>query len=289
MSYFMYLIACSIVVACLEWIWPARPQIKFRRWLWSDLIHLVMNGHIMGVLIYSISFYHILPPINTYLSNRGVIDILYYGAAKDWSLWIQSIVALVVIDLLHWSVHNLLHKSSWLWTIHKIHHSVKEGEMDWIVSFRFSWVEPLLYKSFLYFPLMYLGFLPQALFCHAIIGTLIGHLNHANLAWDYGIFRYLLNSPRMHLYHHAYDAPQKGQNFGIIFSCWDWIFGTAYLPEQPCPKIGFLGDDKVPQDFFGQFIWPLKINQTKKTIKMMLHMGIGGGLLLALYRMSLPF
>ena len=65
---------------------------------------------------------------------------------------------------------------------------------------------------------MYLGFAPQALFFHAIIGTLIGHLNHANLTWDYGIFRYVLNSPRMHLYHHAYDAPRTGQNFGIIFS-----------------------------------------------------------------------
>ena len=91
--------------------------------------------------------------------------------------------------------------------------------MDWIVSFRFSWLEPVIYTMILYFPAIWFGFAPEALFFHAIFGTLIGHLNLANLNWDYSPLRYILNSPRMHLYHHAYDAPSPGQNFGIGFSC----------------------------------------------------------------------
>ena len=131
--------------------------------------------------------------------------------------------------------------------------------MDWIVSFRFSWLEPVIYKTAMYLPIMWFGFAPEALFFHAVFGTLIGHLNHANVPWRYGVFGYILNNPKMHLYHHAYDAPAGGQNFGIIFSLWDYLFGTAHVPEKACPKIGFPGDEKVPKDFFGQLIWPLHL------------------------------
>jgi 3-mercaptopyruvate sulfurtransferase SseA len=165
----------------------------------------------------------------------------------------------VILDFVQWSVHNLLHRSNFLWKIHQVHHSVKDGEMDWIVSFRFSWIEPVIYKFFMFIPLIWFGFSPEALFFHAVFGTLIGHLNHANLTWDYGLLRYVLNTPRMHLYHHAYDAPASGQNFGIILSCWDWIFSTAHLPDAPCPKIGFPGVKEVPNDFFAQMIWPLPL------------------------------
>ena len=130
--------------------------------------------------------------------------------------------------------------------------------MDWMVSFRFSWVEPVVYKSVTYLPIMWFGFVPEALFVHAVVGTFIGHLNHANLSWDYGVVGYVLNNPKMHLYHHAHDAPAAGQNFGIIFSLWDHVFGTAHTPIEPCPKIGFPGDEDVPQDFFGQVLWPLQ-------------------------------
>jgi len=51
------------------------------------------------------------------------------------------------------------------------HHSVEDGEMDWIVSFRFSWLEVVVYKSVLYLPMVFLGFRWEALMFHAIFGT----------------------------------------------------------------------------------------------------------------------
>jgi sterol desaturase/sphingolipid hydroxylase (fatty acid hydroxylase superfamily) len=60
----------------------------------------------------------------------------------------------------------------------------------------------------------------------------------------------------MHLYHHAYHLPkdrQYGMNFGLTLSVWDYLFGTAYVPDQNGNiKLGYKGDDTMPQSFFKQ-------------------------------------
>ena len=74
-------------------------------------------------------------------------------------------------DFIQWCVHNMLHRVPLFWEFHKAHHSVKDGEMDWIVSFRFSWLEVIVYKSVLYLPMVFFGFRWEALMFHAIFGT----------------------------------------------------------------------------------------------------------------------
>lgn len=286
--YIYWLAFFSIAAASLERFWPARDQNMIRKWLWSDAVHLIFNGHFFGVVLYGISFHRVVPYLEGFLRDRGWLDYLYFGAVSDLGIVLQSAIALVVLDLVQWSVHKTLHKYSFLWRIHQVHHSVKDGEMDWIVSFRFSWVEPVIYKVAMYVPAMWFGFAPEALFFHAVVGTLVGHLNHSNTPWKYGLFKYLINTPHMHLYHHAYSAPAKGHNFGIIFSCWDWIFGTAHFPDEPCQKIGFPGVELMPNDFFGQVVWPLPlwIPSIQRTN---LFVSVAGIIVLAvLYAASLP-
>ncbi|MCB9546944.1 MAG: sterol desaturase family protein [Myxococcales bacterium] len=260
MSPYLYALAViSLLVAALEWWRPWRPaQPQLRRWIWSDALHLVFNAHFLGAILYGLAFYHLLPHVDAWLADRGWVGALYHDAASAWPLWIQIPVALVALDFVQWCVHNLLHRVPFLWPLHEVHHSVKDGEMDWIVAFRFQWSEVVLYKTVQFLPLAWFGFAPEALLFHAVFGTLIGHLNHANLAWGYGPLRYVFNSPRMHIWHHDYDGPPHGRNFGIIFSTWDWIFGTAYMPDHPPRKLGYPGVEAVPQDFFGQVVWPLQ-------------------------------
>jgi 3-mercaptopyruvate sulfurtransferase SseA/sterol desaturase/sphingolipid hydroxylase (fatty acid hydroxylase superfamily) len=288
MNYLVWLAAFSVLVAVFERLWPARPQKTLRRWLWSDALHLVFNGHVLGLLLYGITWYRVLPVLDAWLADQGWTGLVYRNAASGWSLVVQSVVALVVLDFVQWLVHNSLHRSGLLWRIHQVHHSVKDGEMDWIVSFRFSWLEPVYYKAAMYLPAMWFGFAPEAMFFHAVFGTLIGHLNHANLTWDYGPLRYLFNSPRMHLYHHDWDAPAHGQNFGITLSVWDWIFGTAHLPDDPPARIGFPGVEKLPEDFFGQLIWPLPLLSGRLQGTRVAASVAGVAVLGGLYGLSLP-
>lgn len=68
--------------------------------------------------------------------------------------------------------------------------------------------------------------------------------------------KYIFNSPEMHIWHHSYELPKDrrdGINFALTLACWDYIFGTAYVPyEGRDIKLGFPGVEDFPQDFIGQ-------------------------------------
>lgn len=242
----------SVFVMAAERLWPLRAQRQLRPGLASDLVHLVFNGHFLGVILYGIAEHRILPTVGPWLGN------LPKNLAGSWPLYVQIPVALLLIDFMDWCVHNLLHRVPGLWALHQTHHSVVDGEMDWIVAFRFQWTEVVLYKTLRYLPMLILGFGVEAIMVHAIFGTLIGHLNHANLDLGHGPWRFVLNSPRMHLWHHNYHADAKSTvNYGIIFSIWDWVFKTAYMPDAPPAKIGFSSVERFPKNFFAQASWPL--------------------------------
>jgi sterol desaturase/sphingolipid hydroxylase (fatty acid hydroxylase superfamily) len=63
----------------------------------------------------------------------------------------------------------------------------------------------------------------------------------------------------MHLWHH--DQSSEGgvaKNFGIVFSAWDFLFGTAYWPRQRSPeRLGYPGMEEMPETFGGEVLWPL--------------------------------
>ena len=253
------LVAISVFVASLERAFPRRQnQPMIRRALGWDLMHLVFNGHFLGVLVYGVSAKWLVPPFEELARSGGVHNALYANVAASWPMAIQILVALFAIDFLQWGVHNALHRVPWLWPLHRCHHSVEDGEMDWLVAFRFQWTEVVIYKLVLFVPLAWFGFCYEAIMVHAIFGTLIGHLNHANLHLTWGPLRYLLNSPQMHLWHHDYEGDAKTtKNFGIIFSCWDWLFGTAYMPAHVPARLGFPGAEAYPRNFFAAEVWPL--------------------------------
>jgi sterol desaturase/sphingolipid hydroxylase (fatty acid hydroxylase superfamily) len=254
-TYPLALAVASVAVALLErWV-PARPaQRALRRGLGSDLAYLAFNGHFLGVGLAWIAARTVEPVLG------GRLDL---HLAAGWPIWLQAAVATVGLDLAQWGIHNLLHRVPWLWSFHQVHHSVRDGEMDWIVSFRFHWFEAVVYKALQYVPLALMGFAGEALLFHAVLGTVVGHLNHANLDWGHGPWRYVLNSPRMHLWHHDADSP-RASNFGVIFSVWDWVFGTARLPDHPPRRLGFDGQEAMPRDFLRRSLWPL-FSQGKST------------------------
>ncbi|MDP2311285.1 MAG: sterol desaturase family protein [Pseudomonadota bacterium] len=279
-AYAIALLVVSLAVASLEAAFPWRKeQRQLRPGLLGDLAHLVFNGHFLGAILFGLATTWLLPSLDRLLGQAGLTELVYRNAAVGWPLWVQVIVALVAIDFVQWGIHNLLHRVSWLWTFHQCHHSIVDGEMDWIVSFRFQWAEVVVYRALLYLPLAFLGFDPFAVFVHAVFGTLIGHLNHANLDWDYGPLRYVLNSPRMHIWHHDYEGDGRTTvNFGIIFSTWDWLFGTAKMPGHPPARLGFRGVETFPSDFLGQMAWPLQ-RLAPSTVTQPVA-GLAGGLLL---------
>jgi len=166
----------------------------------------------------------------------------------------------VVADFIQWAVHVMLHRVDWLWRFHKVHHSVIE--MGFAAHLRFHWMETIIYKSALYIPLTMIGFGIDDFFVLHAFTVLIGHLNHANVHLTYGPFKYILNNPAMHIWHHARTMPPShpyGINFGISLSIWDYLFGTAHIPYDGRDiPLGFKDIEKYPQDFWGHMLAPFR-------------------------------
>ena len=60
----------------------------------------------------------------------------------------------------------------------------------------------------------------------------------------------------MHIWHHSKVLSKefpKGCNFGLSFSLWDYLFKTAYIPNDGAEiELGFNGDESFPKKFIGQ-------------------------------------
>ena len=254
MSYLRWLLAISLVFVVLERLFPWRASQPVLRpgWL-RDIGFLALNGHFFSLWTAA------LTGAAAAAATKGLQAAgLRFEASpvQEWPLLGQVAALLVLADFLQWCVHNLLHRVPWLWTFHKVHHSI--DTMDWIGNWRFHWMEILVYRTSQWLPLAWLGASPRAVFVVALVTTIWGDFNHANLDVGLGPLGLVLNSPRMHLWHH--DQSSEGgaaKNFGIVFSLWDHAFGTAYWPRERNPeRLGYPGMEEMPATLHGQAFWP---------------------------------
>ncbi|MDZ7343661.1 MAG: sterol desaturase family protein [candidate division KSB1 bacterium] len=256
-GYFFWLLVVSLLCWVLERLAPWRPEQKpFRKQIWQDFFWLIFNGHYAGIAI-AFAGSWVIQQLNPLFGLLHVPSPESIALLSGSPLWLQFIVFFVLKDFLEYFVHNLLHRLPLLWEFHKLHHSIEE--LDWIGNMRFHWMEIVVYKSVTYLPLVMLGVNGQVILWIAVVSTLIGHLNHSNLNFDWGPLRYVINSPRMHVWHHDVVLHGRyGQNFGVVLCLWDWLFGTAYLPArsgQP-QRLGFEGMEKFPTGLLPRLIYP---------------------------------
>lgn len=260
-NYFYLLIYASLVAYLLELILPWRKkQSRIRKDFWLDAFYMFFNFFVFSLIIYAL-----LSNVTSYwfgnmmhaigLNRKGVFDLGHLN------LGIQFVVFFLLNDFLQWLVHNVLHRVPFLWRFHKVHHSVTE--MGFAAHLRYHFMETVVYKSAQYIVLAWLlNFeLRYAFYLHAAT-VMIGHLNHANVGWDYGPFKYLFNNPKMHIWHHANELPadhKHGMNFGITLSIWDYLFRTAYVPHSGRDiALGFDEIETYPKTFLKHLIAPFK-------------------------------
>lgn len=256
-SYLFWLIAVSLFCFVLERVRPWRRDQSWRRpQLLQDLFFLVFNGHLFSLLValsLGSAFQQMYRGCDWCCVALSSMPRLFAG----WPLWIQVVFFFLAKDFLEYVIHYLLHRVPWLWAFHKLHHSIET--MDWIGNFRFHWMEVFVYDLLKWLPLVLLGAEQKVLLCVGVASTLIGHLNHTNIRYGWGPLRYVFNSPRMHLWHHDYILHKKaGQNFAVVFSVWDWLFGTAYLPDEPegPERLGFHGMKTYPKSLLARITYP---------------------------------
>ncbi len=263
-NFFYGLLLISLVVWGLELIFPWRKQQSiFRKDFWLDAFYMFFNFFIFNLIAFAALsataealFNDVLGLFSLSLDQINIINL------NTLPKWLGLLVFFVVSDFTQWNTHRLLHRVDFLWQFHKVHHSVKE--MGFAAHLRYHWMETIVYKTLLYIPLAVIsGLSANDLVVVHFFTIAIGHLNHANLGWDYGILKYIFNNPKMHIWHHSKTLPVRhGVNFGLTLSIWDYIFKTNYIPHNGMNnELGFTDDDTFPKDFINQEIYPLKFKK----------------------------
>ncbi|WP_445731178.1 sterol desaturase family protein [Mariniflexile sp.] len=261
-NFFYGLIAISLTVWLLEIMFPWRKnQSIFRKDFWLDTFYMFFNFFLLNLIVLialsntvSELFKDLLKTIGLPISSLQLFDV------DNLPQWLGLFIFFMVSDFVQWNTHRLLHRIPFLWNFHKVHHSVKE--MGFAAHLRYHWMEPVVYKSLLYIPIAIIGgFDAQDVAIVHFFALAVGHLNHANLGWDYGILKYVFNNPKMHIWHHAKKLPKHvrfGVNYGLTLSLWDYIFKTNYIPHSGKDiELGFRGDETFPKDFINQELYPL--------------------------------
>lgn len=261
LNYFYFLILISLLVWGLEIALPWRKkQDVIRKDFWLDTFYMFFNFFIFNLLLFialsdvTVKMLHdVLAPLG--YEGEHLFDL------SGWHVGLQLVLFFLISDFVQWNVHILLHRIPFLWRFHKVHHSVKE--MGFAAHLRYHFGETLVYNSFKYIILsMIFGFDIQLAFIVHATAITIGHINHANIGWDYGPLKYILNNPKMHIWHHAKDLPKEhpyGMNYGISLSVWDYIFKTDYVPHDGRDiEIGFEKDENYAKTFWEQLIAPFK-------------------------------
>lgn len=253
-SYLVWLVGVSLFFFLLELARPWRSdQPKLRKDFWLDAFYMFFNFFLFSLVIYNAASDVAVHFFRDLLASVGVENLVAIEVGS-WPVWAQLLTLFLVRDFVQWNVHRLLHRVPFLWGFHKVHHSVEQ--MGFAAHLRYHWMETVVYRTLEYLPLALIGFGIDDFFIVHIFTLAVGHFNHSNFRLPLGPLKYIFNNPQMHIWHHAKNLPEgrpHGMNYGLTLSLWDYLFGTACIPEDGRDiPLGFPGDDHFPKGFLGQ-------------------------------------
>jgi sterol desaturase/sphingolipid hydroxylase (fatty acid hydroxylase superfamily) len=225
--------ALFLLFVPLEKLFALRPQKVFRRGLFTDLTHFLINNIFttFGAIVLAVAMG--LPLI--WLRPLHLVAHLPTAVAV-------ALATVLVFVGSYWG-HRLTHQVPFLWRFHAVHHSIEQ--MDWVAAGRLHPLDQAFTQAFTIVPLFLLGYSGGVFAGVAVIFTLLAIFQHANVRLRFPVIRWIIGTPEWHHWHHAIDDRAVNTNFGLPVV--DKLFGTAYLPENLRPT-GFGSHDPVPQD-----------------------------------------
>ena len=258
-----FLIIAGVAFIGLQRIFASVPEQKqIRPDTKLDLTYWFIESAVMGLVV---KFFIAILVTFILLANTNWLGGI--GIIKVQDIYIQILIALVVIDFAGYWIHRMFH-IGFGWKLHSIHHSSKE--LDWISAVRFHPLETICIVTLQYiFAALFLGYTNPIIGTAMVIRSVYGYFVHANIKWHYGILRYIFASPVFHRWHHTMEADGIDKNFAGIFSAWDYMFGTAYLPEKgKTTPHNFGVKYEVGGSMLQQFIYPFREKRVlKKRLK----------------------
>ena len=239
------IISAAVFFIIIERIWPyTKGQKILREGFFDDLaLYTIAQSYILGIFIFTYV-------INFIDSSTGLSRLQLF---KDVPIWIQLLFFLVTHDLYIYWMHRWQHNNKYLWRIHEAHHSPKK--VDWLSGSRSHALEILINQTIEFLPIVLLGSPPEVIAYKGVISAVWGMYIHSNLDLHTGKLQRIINGPEMHRWHHS-TGKGRNRNFATKLAIWDWIFGTAFLPETKPDEYGL--KTNFPKHYFMQTLFAFR-------------------------------
>ena len=175
-----------------------------------------------------------------------------------WPLIPQLALALVVAELVEYSLHRAMHEVPWLWRFHATHHSAPR--LYWLNAARFHPVDLFLVGSVKLVPLALLGAGAPVLALVNLFSAVHGAFQHANIPVRLGPLNWVFSMTELHRWHHSPVLAEANHNYGGNLAVWDVVFGTRYLPSDrdPPEAIGIESMPAFPMGFGANLAAPFR-------------------------------
>ncbi len=245
-KYSLLIIAASaIFFVTLERIFPyTKGQKIFREGFFDDFaLYTIAQSYILSIIIFSLI-------INYIDETTGLSRLKLF---TNVPIWQQLVFFTITHDIYIYFMHRWQHSNKWLWRIHEAHHSPKK--VDWLSGSRSHALEILLNQTIEFAPIILLGSPPEVIAYKGVISAVWGMYIHSNLNVKSGWLQKIINGPEMHRWHHS-TGKGRNRNFATKFAIWDWMFGTAYLPETKPDEYGL--KTYFPAHYFSQTIFAFR-------------------------------
>lgn len=253
----------------------------------TDYKLMLINVLIKGIYIPPLLFASL--PISLF-----IYDILsvFSGPARlvshsDLTLLYFTLLLFILDDASRFVLHYALHKVSWLWVFHQVHHSAEV--MTPLTIYRTHPIESALYGArmvlvngvsagiglcFFGPGLSMLDFLGANIFIFIfnLLGANLRH-SHVWLSWGKIGERFLI-SPAQHQLHHSRSAEHHNCNLGTCLSIWDLLANThlsapkkrPFKLKYGCKLIGIYQANSLKELYFNPFTHLFKPHDTAKKI-----------------------
>jgi sterol desaturase/sphingolipid hydroxylase (fatty acid hydroxylase superfamily) len=246
------LLAWFVLLAVVEVVWARQGEEQDNRT--GDARLLTNFGLTALILVVSA-----LAPVAR-ITSSDFAGRLHFGIVNLVPApWLAVFALLLIVDSLaaYW-IHRLMHSTSLLWRIHRVHHA--DTAVDVSTSLRNHPFELLVTVPVASLVIMLIGAPVSVVLAVQTAGVAAAIWQHADIALPSRLDRALATTiftPRLHRLHHSSERAIHDSNFGETIVLWDWMFGTLNRSEGRRP-VGLGSLERRPDHLLAQIWSPLR-------------------------------
>jgi sterol desaturase/sphingolipid hydroxylase (fatty acid hydroxylase superfamily) len=170
-----------------------------------------------------------------WLFPAAAVGMAAFANQQGWGLFnyyaipltLSVIASVVVMDLVIYLQHVIVHAIPALWRLHRVHHA--DVDFDVTTGSRFHPLEIILSMLIKLVTIILLGPPVLAVVIFEVLLNATAMFNHSNVRLFGPLdrtLRWLVVTPDMHRVHHSVEDDEANSNFGFNLPWWDRLFGT---------------------------------------------------------------